>query len=629
MVVCCCLGEEENVRGRPQRACTDCPCFCLFLLCAIAQAGILAYGIENGDLMRYVGLPDGSGQFCGVSSAVYDKPYLYFCKSHDGHFNWTAPICVNACPEGNSAPPTGLLSPQLRCPGGLKANEDYATYVYSGSLCLPTDREHLDDMAKFLWDSPTIKWLMELAEMEKAWQILVISALVAIMLGFVYLFVLEHAAYVLLWVSIGICVIVPASLGTHYILGSQMGGLDGLVGTGDAGTDFIVGIGLCTLSFLFSCLVCCKVRDLGLAVECIKATCECIRDMPTLLFEPIVTLTFKVPLLAGLIAGGMLLCSCVTEMHRHVKSSIGEVDFMETVFTPDVQVFIAFYVIISLWIFEFCTGLSQFAVAYATQQWWFAHNQGSLTGKPQHSPSFAACTGLRIGIFRHVGTIALGSLVISFARVPRIILRVLLPNPESKNPVSKLGVKVCSCCVGCFENFLRYLNKNAYMDVAINGSSFCHAAQRACMVLQSEASAVAVLNGATWLFEITGVCSIALCASQITYWMCTTWPVYAESSGEHYIQDPIFLAGVSFVIGIFAALPFMLVIDQVSDTILFCFATESDALPGKIHSPLTNGGKDDCRMPETQALLQRVGSTGPQGTTEREDRTRLGALPNY
>lgn len=36
-----------------------------------------------------------------------------------------------------------------------------------------------------------------------------------------------------------------------------------------------------------------------------------------------------------------------------------------------------------------------------------------------------------------------------------------------------------SCCLACFERFLRFLNKNAYIEIALFGYSFCDAAKTA------------------------------------------------------------------------------------------------------------------------------------------------------
>jgi len=592
---CCCGEPEEKTHDDSRRGFTDWPCFCLFSLCIVAQGALMAYAFQNGDTARYLGLPDSEGHFCGVSPAAPDKAYLYFCKDIDGHFNATMAYCVQDCGDSVAV-----------CPNGYK----YEAMVFAGQLCLPRDKKHLGEMSKLLWDSPAVEALLELGELQRSWQPVAISAVCAMMAAFVYLFCLEKYALTLLWSSVAVCVLAPAALGSFYLLSAQSDGVDGLPGTGDSQLDLATGAGLFVVAFAFACIACCKASSVNSAVECIRATCECMRDMPTLLFMPIVVLIIKAAMMLGLILGGLYLGSCVSEV-------LGQANVVKVDYSPDMIIFIAFYLIMSVWILEFITALSQFAVSYATQLWWFSHYRAT-SGEPDHSPSFAACTGLRIGFCYHLGTLAFGSCIISLTRGPRMLLQMLLPAASSTNPVSQICLRCCVCCSTCFERFLRFLTKNAYMDVAINGSDFCKAAHHACLVLQNEATACAVLNGATWLFRLTGLGAVSLGGAFLTHLQCRSLDVYARSDSEYYVEDPVFLVGVSFVLCFLSATPFMLVMDQVSDTILYCFAIEHERTNKKnaagSFTPLVqHGSKDDCHPPETQALLQRAGQGAAQG----------------
>jgi len=481
---------------------------------------------------------------------------------------------------------------------------------------MPRDKEHLDDMAKFLWERPTVKALMELAEMKRAWEPLAISAVASVIAAFAYLFFLEQATFALLWGSIVVVVLCPLSLGSYAVYMSQKGGVDQLYGTGDSDQDLAIGIGLCVVAFAFMCLACCKAGSVNLAVECLKATCECIRDMPTLLFEPIVALSIKIPVMAFLLFGFFYLGSCVSEVQKQVWTSSGLEEYVDIEYSPDVYWFLGFYGLMSIWIVEFVSALSQFAVAFATQQWWFSHYRASA-GLPRGASSFAACTGLRIGVCYHFGTLAFGACIITLVRPVRFLLACIVPSTRkgaSSNPCANCLAEACSCCISCFDRFLRFLTKNAYMDVAIHGSDFCKAAHHALLVLQNEATAVAVLNGATWLFQLTGLGAVSAAGAYTTHLMCKHIIAFGHPDSEYYIQDPLFLVGVSFCLCFLVAMPFMLVFDQVSDTILFCFAVEhqrsSRSGRGSFTPLAGETGKDESRAPETQALLRRAGLPG-------------------
>ena len=43
--------------------------------------------------------------------------------------------------------------------------------------------------------------------------------------------------------------------------------------------------------------------------------------------------------------------------------------------------------------------------------------------------------------------------------------------------------KCIHCCLGCFEKTLKYINRNAYIEVAIYGYNFCLGAYKAFTLL--------------------------------------------------------------------------------------------------------------------------------------------------
>lgn len=65
---------------------------------------------------------------------------------------------------------------------------------------------------------------------------------------------------------------------------------------------------------------------------------------------------------------------------------------------------------------------------------------------------------------------------------------------EPQNPVSTYLFNACQCCLACFESFLQYLGKNAYIIITLNGSSFCPASKRAFHILSTNSLRVVAIN---------------------------------------------------------------------------------------------------------------------------------------
>lgn len=55
-------------------------------------------------------------------------------------------------------------------------------------------------------------------------------------------------------------------------------------------------------------------------------------------------------------------------------------------------------------------------------------------------------------------------------------------------------LRACQCCLACFEGFIQYLSKNAYIVISMNGSSFCTAGKRAYQLLSKNSMRVFAIN---------------------------------------------------------------------------------------------------------------------------------------
>ena len=54
---------------------------------------------------------------------------------------------------------------------------------------------------------------------------------------------------------------------------------------------------------------------------------------------------------------------------------------------------------------------------------------------------------------------------------------------KSGNKLAAAILCCIGCCIWCLEKFMKFLNKNAYIQTAIHGYSFCKAARSAFFLL--------------------------------------------------------------------------------------------------------------------------------------------------
>lgn len=101
----------------------------------------------------------------------------------------------------------------------------------------------------------------------------------------------------------------------------------------------------------------------------------------------------------------------------------------------------------------------------------------------------------RIGLFYHTGTAAFGALIVAIVKTIRVIIAYLQNKAaKSKNRLAQAVLCCLQCCMWCVEKCIKFLNKNAYIQTAIHGYSFCKAARSAFFLILRNILRVAAVN---------------------------------------------------------------------------------------------------------------------------------------
>ena len=95
----------------------------------------------------------------------------------------------------------------------------------------------------------------------------------------------------------------------------------------------------------------------------------------------------------------------------------------------------------------------------------------------------------------HLGSLAFGAFIIAVVQMMRIILAYIQKKTKGRmGAVADIILRCCALCLWCMEKCLKFLNRNAYIEIAIYGFSFCKAARTAFSLLIRNALRVAVIN---------------------------------------------------------------------------------------------------------------------------------------
>ncbi|GCB63397.1 hypothetical protein scyTo_0014616 [Scyliorhinus torazame] len=147
-----------------------------------------------------------------------------------------------------------------------------------------------------------------------------------------------------------------------------------------------------------------------------------------------------------------------------------------------------YHVIGLIWTSEFLVACQQMTIAGAVVCCYFNRDKNN-------PPSYPILSSVSKLFNYHLGTVVKGSFIITFVRIPRIVLlyvHSILKGKEST--CARCLAKCCACCLCCLEKWLRFLNQNAYVATAINGTNFCTSAKEAFFLIVNNALNVTAIN---------------------------------------------------------------------------------------------------------------------------------------
>lgn len=181
--------------------------------------------------------------------------------------------------------------------------------------------------------------------------------------------------------------------------------------------------------------------------------------------------------------------------------------------------------------------------------------------------------GYRDAITTNLGSLIYGSLVLTFCRLVRYAVEAgTRASKNSNNTVMYLLCCICRCCASLLERLVRYISKFAYMDVAMNSSTYCEAALNAAHLVATSGVGLVVLEGTMWVFTFCGTGGSAAASGTVAWLLVTSLPKYSDPSSSTHVADPQSVVLAAAIIGVLVALPILHILDTVADTMFYCNA---------------------------------------------------------
>uniref|UniRef100_A0A8C9TQW8 Choline transporter-like protein n=1 Tax=Scleropages formosus TaxID=113540 RepID=A0A8C9TQW8_SCLFO len=236
-------------------------------------------------------------------------------------------------------------------------------------------------------------------------------------------------------------------------------------------------------------------------------------------------------------------------------------------------------VFLFFWCANFVTALGQVTLAGAFASYYWASK------KPDDMPAFPIFSSLGRALRYHTGSMAFGSLILAIVQVIRVLLEYVdYKLKGAQNRFAKFLLCCLKCCFWCLEKFIKFLNRNAYIMIAIYGKNFCTSARDAFFLLMRNIIRVAVLDKVTDFLLFLGKLLIVAAVGILSFFFFSGKMKGIESTTPalNYYWVPI----VTVIIGSYLiAHGFFSVYAMCVDTLFLCFLEDLERNDGSAERP--------------------------------------------
>lgn len=335
-------------------------------------------------------------------------------------------------------------------------------------------------------DIPESNFTAELGQdLSLTWVPIVLSCVAALAFSFMLLVLFRYAIKYVIWIIMIGTVVFFAAIGV-----ALMVGFFAFNGSRDeekksASIGLLIGSGIMfIIAMIVTCLVCCFKKRIEMVIQLFKEASRALADVPSVLFEPILTFVSLVITFFCTLYFTYIIMSAGTL--QVIEDENGQ--FEKAEYRHNIGLSIAFWInfIGFIWFTQFVFGCQHFVIASTVVQWFFTRTKDKLD-----SPLFRSFGYLMV----HIGSVCFGSIVITIVK----ILKMIVENAESQsrdggNAFVKFIACCCSYIMELLEEILKYLVRNAYIIVAMDGTALIPSGRKAFNLLAKNLIDVIALN---------------------------------------------------------------------------------------------------------------------------------------
>ncbi|XP_010545818.1 PREDICTED: choline transporter-like protein 2 isoform X2 [Tarenaya hassleriana] len=272
-------------------------------------------------------------------------------------------------------------------------------------------------------------------------------------------------------------------------------------------------------------------------------------------------------------------------------------------YTPHIAVSIFFHIFGCYWVTQFFIAASATVIAGSVASYYWA--RGDVSPDIPFLPVFAS---MKRFLRYSVGSVALGSLIVSFVESVRFILEAIrrklkVAGTPPDNWFGRMAYYACRGCLKSIEWTIKSVNRNAYIMIAITGKSFCKSSAMATELIINNVLRIGKVNVIGDVILFLGKLCVSLFSALFGFLMLDS---HKYRSSHNKVSSPLFPVLVCWVLGYVVATLFFAVVEMSIETIILSFCQDSEEHQGTAQyaPPLLLETLDHNDQTDVQRLTQ-------------------------
>jgi len=235
------------------------------------------------------------------------------------------------------------------------------------------------------------------------------------------------------------------------------------------------------IAFLMAVAVVFLRKKIALTTALFAECCRGIQHNPTIFLIATIVVALFTAFIGFWSTSFVFLFSVVDD---EFSAHTGKIEF-----NTKIRNLMYFNVFVLFWVCAFLIAVFKMSVAGGIASWYFSRD---ASGVPQALSGPATLKTFGRAWTKSFGSLALGSLVLAVVEFLNFLLEKVKKTPG--NRYLRIFVCIAQCLLGCVAKLVQFINRFAYIHIAMHGESFCASARNCFELVGRNLFSVAVID---------------------------------------------------------------------------------------------------------------------------------------